>query len=67
MACGQWAQCGVVVEGGGGGGGGVTLLPLLFSPPLPFSFLLPQDDINEAADETQRESHPGQHVGVAEF
>lgn len=39
--------------------------PSSFTPLL--SFLLPQDDINEAADETERESHPGQHVGVAEL
>lgn len=40
---------------------------LLFGPLLPLSFLLSQDDINEAADETEREGHPGQHVGVAEL
>lgn len=44
---------------------GASLLPLFSSPPLLLSFFLPQDDINEAADETERESHPGQHVGVA--
>lgn len=38
---------------------------LLFGPPL--SFFLPQDDIDEAADEAEREGHPGQHVGVAEL
>lgn len=38
---------------------------LLFGPPL--SFFLSQDDINEAADEAEREGHPGQHVGVAEL
>lgn len=36
---------------------------LLVGPPL--SFFLSQDDINEAADEAEREGHPGQHVGVA--
>lgn len=41
--------------------------PLLFSPMLPLSFFLPQHDINEATDETKRESHPGQHVGIAEL
>lgn len=38
---------------------------LLFGPPL--SFFLSQDDINEAADEAEREGHPGQHVGEAEL
>lgn len=42
--------------------------PLLFIiPPLPLSFFFSQDDINEAADEAEREGHPGQHVGVAEL
>lgn len=31
------------------------------------SFLLPQDDVNEAADEAEGERHPGHHVGVAEI
>lgn len=31
------------------------------------SFLLPQDDVNEAADETEGERHPGHHVGVAKL
>lgn len=30
------------------------------------SFSLPQDDVDQSADEGQRESHPGQDVGVAE-
>lgn len=30
------------------------------------SFSLPQDDVDEAADERQREGHPRQDVGVAE-
>lgn len=46
---------------------GASKLPLLSSSLLRLSFLLPQDDINEAADETEREGHPGQHVGVAEL
>lgn len=36
------------------------------SPNYP-SFFFPQDDINEATDETERESYPGQHVGIAEL
>lgn len=40
---------------------------LLCGPPLPLSFFLSQDDINEAADEAEREGHPGQHVGVAKL
>lgn len=35
------------------------------SSPLRCSFLLPQDDVNEAADEAEGERHPGHHVGVA--
>lgn len=31
------------------------------------SFFLPQHDINEATDETEREGHPGQDIGVAEL
>jgi len=27
---------------------------------------LPQDNVNKATDEREREGHPGQHVGVAE-
>lgn len=30
------------------------------------SFSLPQDDIDESADQRQREGHPRQDVGVAE-
>lgn len=41
--------------------------PLLFPPLLLLSFLLPQNDINEPADERQRERRPGQNVGVAEL
>lgn len=48
-------------------GEGVSLPPLLVSPLLPVSFFLPQDDINEATDERERESYPGQHIGVAEL
>lgn len=40
---------------------------LLLFPPVLLSFLLSQNDINEAADEAERKSHPGQHVGVAEL
>lgn len=43
-------------SGGWGEGGGVRP-----------SFLLPQDDVNEAADETERERHPGHHVGIAKL
>lgn len=32
----------------------------------PGSFSLPQDDVDEAADQRQREGHPRQDVGVAE-
>lgn len=45
-----------------GGGGG--LLGTL--GPSGGSFSLPQDDVDEAADERQREGHPRQDVGVAE-
>lgn len=41
--------------------------PSSFPPPLCLSFFLPQHDINEAADETERESHPSQHIGVTEL
>jgi len=36
------------------------------SLPVDLLFSLPQDNVNEAADEGEREGHPGQHVGVAE-
>ena len=29
------------------------------------SFSLPQDDVDEATDQAQREGHPGQHIGIA--
>lgn len=45
--------------------GGPVTFPQFF--PLLFSFRLPQDDINEAADEAQREGHPGQDIGVAKM
>lgn len=41
--------------------------PSSFAPLLLLSFFLPQDDINETADEREREGHPGQHVRVAEL
>lgn len=47
-------------------GKGLLNSPFSLSPLLTVSFFLPQDDINETTDETQREGHPGQHVGVAE-
>lgn len=47
-------------------GGSPLPVPLLSPRRLLPSFFLPQHDINEAADETEGERHPGQHVGVAE-
>lgn len=54
---GLWAV-GTVRRSPPGGGVGGGLRP---------SFLLPQDDVNEAADETERERHPGHHVGIAKL
>lgn len=54
---------------GGGVGGrwgrGLSFAPL--SSRLSRSFLLPQHDVNEAADEAEGEGHPGHHVGVAKL
>lgn len=47
----------------GTGGGGLLLETLGWSDG---SFSLPQDDIDESADQRQREGHPRQDVGVAE-
>lgn len=47
-----------------GGGGRRGLLGTL--GPSSDSFSLPQDDVDEAADQRQREGDPGQDVGVAE-
>lgn len=47
-------------------GKGSEYFPLFFIPLLLLSFFLSQDDVNEAADERERESNPGQDVSVAE-
>lgn len=58
---GLWAV-GTVRRSPPGGGG-----PPPLSSRLRHSFLLPQDDVNEAADEAEGERHPGHHVGIAKL